>query len=457
MALAYAISLQAVLAAWRDPRQGARVHASVTATVAFTVGSAFLAWFLYLYDTELGYPFMIRAEKHLFYTSLVMIAVGVAFTVWTLLRRHKRDVPVVPRHKTPVSTRIKFAFDLASPGWKQLEAPSYIKEDHSGASRSARAMVVGTSLVVFPSVVFLLAATILMNIRGSAASDFAAHVVGYYVLLLSTAWTVIFLATLLLVGVQQSLRGEDAQKTLSLSDVVLSVGTWAGFGAAGGVFVGALIPAVVILIPSGPFESLDVTLLDSITPGLLLSTSAAGAILGFLLGEVISLVSYAENEENLLIKIIFPPMLFGVLASAFGYLGLRPGAISKKLADLYKATNKGSSTKTDGLDPFAMSKQVDLDSSEGWGAMVESFDKSGWNDIVDGYVYFWGTWLTVALVILFSYSIAVYKRELALAKYAREGSGAAGSDEQKQEKPEEQNQKEQDPKQQDPNEQAPNE
>lgn len=410
----YAISLQATLTAARDPRGGSRAHASVIASGTFTFGSALLAVLLYFYEDEGGASIIKQANSLLLTVALLMVTVGLVVWVAAMIHRHKILLPMEEaRHKVPLKQRLKFQLDLASPNWRNLKAPAYAKEDHRVASRSARFMLVATGVVAFPSVVLLLATTMAMNIRGSSASDFASHIVGYYTLLIATSWTVVFLITLLLVASQQTLK-ETRQATLNLSDVVLAVGTWAGFGAAGGVFVGALIPVVVVLIPSGPFEGLDVTLLDAITPDLLLSTSAAGAVLGFLIGEVISLVSYAANEQNLFIKIVLPPTLFGVLATVLGFIGLRPGAISSHLAHLYRVEGKYD-TKVTG-NPFEVAKKVDLDSSEGWSALVESFDTSGWNNAIDGYLYYWMTWVTVALVVLFAYSIAAYKRELALVK-----------------------------------------
>ncbi len=419
----YGVSLQATLAAVRDPRGGARAHAYVMATGSFTLGSICLALLVYFYEGESGPTILGEADKLLLTIALLMTAVGLLLWVGSLARRHRLlDEESEARHRTPLLERIKFSLALASPKWKELEAPGYALEDHQGASRTARFMVVGTSLVAFPSVVVLLGSTMMMNIRGSSASDFASHIVGYYTLLTATSWTITFVATLVLVAIQQSLSSGTKQ-TLDLADVVLAVGTWAGFGAAGGVFVGALIPVAVILIPSGPFKSLDITLLDAITPDLLLSTSAAGAVLGFLLGEVISLVSYAAEEQNLLTRTVFPPVLFGVLATLFGLFGLRPGAISQHLAKLYRAEDKQMSYSGD--DPFTVAKHVDMDSSDGWAEMVEAFDKSGWNHMVDSYIYFWGTWLAVILVVLFSYSLSTYKRELQLAAFSKEGG--AGS------------------------------
>lgn len=410
--ISYGVSVQAAVISWRDPRGGARAHALVTATGAFTFGSAFLAWFLYL-DGEMATATTFEARHLLLIAALVMVIAGLTFWVLAWLRRHKTaDEDVPGRRKSPLMDRIKFNLQLGSANWQQLEIPAYAKEDHRDLSRFGRLMLIAAGAVTIPSVLALLATTILMNIRGSSASDFAAHTVGYYTLLTATSWTVIFLATLLLVALHQVAVGRT-RGSLSISDVVISVGTWAGFGAAGGVFVGALIPIVVILIPSGPFQQLDVTLLDTITPDLLLSTSAAGAVLGFLLGEVISLVSFATAEQNLFMRVAAPPVLFGFLASVLGPMGLRPGAMSKRLAELYTQQTKHGASG--GSDPFAVARNVDLDSSEGWSQLIEAFDKAGWNQMVDSYFYYVFTWVTVILVVLFSYSLAVHQRELKLA------------------------------------------
>ncbi len=418
----YGISLQAAIIGLSDPRPGSRAHAFVWAAVAFTLGSASLWGLLWLHRAQPGAP-TFMADERLLAVAITMVALGLVGVIaaFAVRRRQAAATEHPARHQAPLAEKLRFIKELSLPTWKSLDAPRYAQEDHQDASHMARILSVGAALLLFPAVLLLLAASILVNIRGNETSDFAAQTLGYYMLLIGTSWTIVFMITLLFIAVQQLLRNQSGQ--LSLTSVVVAIGTWAGFGAAGGVFLGALIPAVVVAIPRGPFHKLDVALLDTIAPDLLLNISTAGAVIGFILGLVISLLSYAQGEGNLFYRVVVPPALFGLLASLLGALGLRPGALSSHLARQYRADDIDGSVT--GKDPFATSKAVDLSTSKGWGSLVDSFDRSGWNTAVDHRFYFYFTWVVVVLVILFGYSISLYKRELALVK--QDGSQAVAS------------------------------
>lgn len=415
----FGVSLQAMLLGLRDPRQGRRLHSFVWAAGSFTLGSAALASFFYFYEADSSVPLLARAGTILMTFAIIFCIIGAGAWVYFLVRRH-----VAVRgeerahHHMPLSQRFKFMYLLAQPGWEKLDSTKYNSEDRQDASSTTRIIGVGATLIVFPAILLLLAASILMNVRGSVTSDFASHTMGYYTLLVATCWTVVYLTTLALVAIQQVLvdQGHD----LSPSNVAISVGTWAGLGAAGGVFVGALIPVVVILIPKGPFQSLDVTLMDTISPDLLLNISAAGAVIGFLLGEAVSVTTFAAGEKNLLTQTVAPPLLFGITATILGLAGLRPGAISTYLSRQYKADIlHGGGTIS---DPLATASSADLGTSEGWAALVASLDKHGWNTFVDQHLYFWITWVVVILVVLFSFTINVHHRELKLADMETRGA-----------------------------------
>lgn len=412
----YGVSLLSTWVALRDPRKNNRAHALVWAARSFTIGSAFLVSYFGIRKYQARSTDVAQVDDYLWYGSIGLFTLGAVVWLFVHVRRHRQALahPELSRHRAPWTERLKFLRDLSRSNWKRLEAPAYSLEDSTGASRSATAVVVGSTVVVFPLVLILLAASMLTNLRGSAASEFASHTIGYYTLLIATSWTIVFLATILLVAVLQLLRGRSSELNLSFSNVVISVGTWAGLGAAGGVFVGALIPALVLSLPEGSFRFLDTTLLDTISSDLLLDISASGAILGFLVGEVISLTKFAEGEENLVVRTVFPPVLFGALATITGYFGLRPGFMSTRLAEMYKEDMLVADLG--GADPFVTSTIVDLGSSEGWGALVASFDEHGWNKFVDQNLYLWITWVLVALVVIFGFSWALYRRELELVE-----------------------------------------
>lgn len=411
----YGISLQATILALRDPRPATRVHTAVWAATSFTIGSVLLtAFFVVEGGKEISTP-AFAADTRLLLVAAGMLFLGAAGSGIAWVRRHKlvKQNPSVHRSPVTIKQRLRFVYSLSQANWKNLSAPKYALEDHQETATFARLLSIGATLVLFPTVAVLLSAAILVNVRESQTSDFAAQTLGYFILLVATSWTIVFLLTLLFLAVQQLLRNQSHD--LSLSAVVVAVGTWAGFGAAGGVFVGALIPAVVVLIPTGPFQKLDMILLDTVSAELLLNISASGAVIGFILGLVVSLLSYAQGEENLFYRVVVPPVVFGALATVLGFLGLRPGALSTRLAHSYEEREALASTPG-AADPLDIARGVDLSTSQGWGALIKSFQSAGWNHAVDTHFYYWGTWLVVILTVLFGYTLSVYKRELALAE-----------------------------------------
>lgn len=319
-----------------------------------------------------------------------------------------------------IKQRLHFAAQIALPGWKTLDTTEFRGEDRKDASRVTVALTIAAILVVIPGIAIVLATSILMNIRGSQASDFISHAVGYYTLLVATAWTASYVVTILCVSLVQIIRGNG--RGLTLSQVAISLGTWAGLGAAGGVFVGALIPLVVVPLASADLHFLGlsfdlhllgVSLLDAISPSLLLEISAAGAIFGFLLGEVISLVDISEGEKNLYVKTCVPPLLFALVSTGLGRIGLTPGKLSTMLAEEYNKTVLGGKSPT-GSDPFQTAISQGLDSREGWASVVVGFEAKGWNDIVDQHVFYLMTWIIAILVALFSLTVQIRAREVQL-------------------------------------------
>lgn len=312
-----------------------------------------------------------------------------------------------------LTDRLGFAQKVALRGWKQLDTTKLRAEDKRAASRISLALDIGAAIVVMPGIAGVLLVSIIMNVNGNKTSDFVAHAVGFYALLLATCWTVAYVLTILIVSIVQIVRGNGRQ--LTIAAVGISLGTWAGFGAAGGVFVGALVPLVVVPLAKSDFSLLGISLLDSISPGLLLEISAAGAIFGFLLGEVISLIDIADGEQNLYLKAIVPPLGFAFLASILGASGLSPGKLASELATEYNKTVL-SGANTDNSDPFATALDQGLETQTGWASVVSGFEQHGWNHLVDTHVFYVATWVVAILVALFSFTAQVRKREEELLK-----------------------------------------
>lgn len=381
---------------------------STVGIIAFMIGSASaVVWVQTAPSRSLG----------LVWAVFALVGVGAVF--WIVLITTNR-ASAAGGHD--LAERLQFSREVALPGWQDLDTTRLRQEDRRQAGRVGFVINVGAALIILPGITGLLIASIAMNIRGSEQSDFLSHAIGFYTLLIATCWTVCYILTIALVSLVQVVRGTGRE--LTLAAVANSLGTWAGLGAAGGVFVGALIPLVVVPLARGQWEKLGVSLLDAISPTLLLDISAAGAVFGFLIGEIVSLVSISEGEQNLYLKACAPPVVFAGVASALGGLGLTPGKLAHDLADEYKAT-VFEGVNADGTDPFKTASDLGLDSEQGWAAAVAGMDQHGWNTLVDHNVYYVSTWIIAILVALFAFVLGIRNRE---AKLLEQALGSAGSD-----------------------------
>lgn len=389
-----ALGFLAAMISLRERRHSKRELWAVIGTVVFSVGAAsFVAWIFLL-------PRVPAALK-----AVALAAALIGLLLWTVTLFAGRRL----RHGgSALRQNLAFAGRVALPGWQGLDTSTMRAEDRQEATRIKRVVNVGAAVVVFPVIAAVMAASIVMNIRGSQTSDFLSHAIGYYTLLIASCWTVSYLLTIASVAIFQMVRGNG--QGLALSKVAVSVGTWAGLGAAGSVFVGTLIPLVVVPLSRGEFRPLGLSLLDSISPSLLLEISTAGAVYGFMLGEVVSTINISTREANLYVKSALPPLLFASLASVLSVLGLSPGQLSTVLSRQYSKTVSFDSAK----DPFATALSEGLDSDKGWAALVAGFDQHGWNQIVDHHVFLVMTWVIALLVAAFSLIINIRRREVAL-------------------------------------------
>ena len=341
---------------------------------------------------------------------VILAVLGAVF--WSVLliagRREGHGLEVIEHH-------LRLAATVALPGWKNMDARSLLAEDQREAKRIDQVMTVGAAMVIFPGIVMTMAASIVMNVRGSSTSDFLAHSVGFYTLLIATCWTSAYVITIFIVSVVQLVRRNGSG--LDLPAVAMSLGKWAGLGAALAVFVGALIPLVVVPLSQGEFKVLGMSLLDSVSPSLLLDISTAGAVYGFLVGEVISIVNISSKEQNLYVKTALPPLLFASMATILGLIGLTPGRLSKSLSNEY--TKMVLTGHDSGADPFATALSEGLDTQQGWANVVVGLDQHGWNNIVDNHIYYAMTWIIAILVALFSMTVHIRRRELELVAMDR--------------------------------------
>lgn len=385
--------LSAVISA-REKRRSKRELWAVIGTTTFAVGaSAFVAWIFLL-------PSIPKVMRWIAVAAAVL-----GLILWVLVLFVRRPSG---RGFGALKKNLIFAQRVALPGWQKLDTTAMRAEDREEAARVKRVVNVAAAIVVFPVIATVMAASIVMNIRGSQTSDFLAHAIGYYTLLIASCWTVAYLSTILLVSVFQLARGNG--HGLALSKVAVSVGTWAGLGAAGSVFVGTLIPMVVVPLSRGEFRPLGLSLLDSISPSLLLQISTAGAVYGFMLGEVISTINIATREANLYVKAVLPPVLFASVTTILGLVGVSPGHLSQALSKQY---GQAASIQTS-TDLFKTALAEGLDTDNGWAALVAGFDQHGWNEMVDHHVFFVMTWVVALLVASFSWILSIRRREVAL-------------------------------------------
>ena len=368
---------------------------SIVGTVSYAIGAT--AAVMALRTLPVDYPLITWA-------GLLLLVLGCLFWIALLIT----SVGERRAHGRSLGERLRFLSKVALPGWKSLDTSEFKAIDRREASRISMILNIGAALVVIPGVVGVLAVAIIMNISSSQTSDFIAHAVGFYALLLATCWTLTYIITIAVVALVQVLRGNGHE--LTVSAVGVSLGTWAGFGAAGGVFVGALVPLIVVPLAKSQLKLLGVSLLDSVSPTLLLDISAAGAVFGFLLGEVISLIDISGGEENLYLKATTPPLMFAGLATVLGLAGITPGKLATVLAKEYDKTVLAEINKGD-IDPFKTAMADGLDSQTGWASVVSGFEVHGWNQMVDQHGYYLITWLVSIMVVLFSMTIKLRARE----------------------------------------------
>ena len=394
LAVASGLGFLSAMLVWREKSQRVRFWWSMIGVGSFAVSSACLAGLLLRMHTR---------SWGLIWAAVAVVVIGLVFWILLLIGNYARD------HGTDsLRTRLRLAGRVCLPGWRSLGEASYRAEDVREASKINMVINVGAAILVVPGIAGVLIVAILMNVRDSETSDFLSHAVGYYTLLLATAWTVSYLLTILLVTIVQVVRGNKSE--ITLTKVAISLGTWAGFGAAGGVFVGTLIPLVVVPLAKGGFHALGTSLLDSISPSLLLDISTAGAVFGFLVGEVISLVQISGGEQNLYVKAVAPPIVFAGLTTVLGLAGLTPGKLSDSLSTEYKKTVL-SAADLKSTDHFKTALSEGLDTQSGWANAVAGFDKGGWNTMVDHYIFYLATWVVAVLVVLFSLTLAIHERE----------------------------------------------
>ncbi len=407
LALASGLGFLSAMLVWREKSQRVRFWWAVVGVGSFAATSAALAGLL------LRMP---RRSWGLIWAAVAIVVVGLVFWIVLLIGNYARD------HGTDsLRTRLRLAGRVCLPGWRGLGSKCYREEDVREASKINMVINIGAAILVLPGIAGVLIVAILMNVRDSETSDFLSHAVGYYTLLLATSWTVAYLLTILLVTIVQVVRGNKSE--ITLTKVAVSLGTWAGFGAAGGVFVGTLIPLVVVPLAKGGFHALGVSLLDSISPSLLLDISTAGAVFGFLVGEVISLVQISGGEQNLYVKAAAPPVVFAALTTVLGLAGLTPGKLSASLSEEYKKTVL-SAADLKSTDHFKTALSEGLDTQSGWANAVAGFAKGGWNDMVDHDIFYLATWVVALLVVLFSLTLAIREREEVLLGGFRDSAPA---------------------------------
>ncbi len=85
-----------------------------------------------------------------------------------------------------VAVHLKFAGRVALSDWESLDTKELRATDRSDASHINQIVNVGAVLVIVPGIALVLAASILMNVRGNQTSDFLSHAVGFYTLLIAT-------------------------------------------------------------------------------------------------------------------------------------------------------------------------------------------------------------------------------------------------------------------------------
>ena len=399
-----------------ERRRAGRERAGLSVLASLTIALVSLLWLLSMQShIDDGLLRALRWAAGISFTLSLATLIG---RIWHGFRRREGASRLQARAR--LRDRYKLAQRLSREQWRSGE-PINLRTDHQIASRT-ESLLIATALVIgVPTSLVILVLCVAVNIRNSDQSELMGNTVGFYCLLFAACWTLMYLLTILIVALVQYLRG--GSHGVHITTMASDVATWAGLGGAGGVLVGAMIPVLVVSLPSDVTGRLGVTLLDAISPALLLNISAAGVVVGFLVGEVISLSSILGPDENLYAKTLLAPGIFLVLVLGGGLLGLTPGKLAHTISETYQA--QGSPAATDLSDPFGVAITDGLDTEEGWRALVTGFDAAGWNGLVDHEVYYLLTFLLVTAVCVVGYAYALHRR----AEEAAEEAQAAGAGE----------------------------
>lgn len=113
---------------------------------------------------------------------------------------------------------------------------------------------------------------------------------------------------------------------IKVSDAMKSLATWVGYGTLSGVIGAALSPVIF-----AAFHQTTSQYSGALLPSVLIDLPACGAVLGYLLGLLVIVLSLGRGASNLLYRHLLVPTLFALSLVALYHLGLTPELLFHQL------------------------------------------------------------------------------------------------------------------------------
>lgn len=109
-----------------------------------------------------------------------------------------------------------------------------------------------------------------------------------------------------------------------------------GVGTVFGALVASLVPVVGVLMPSAAGIPEHGTALDGMRPDLLIELSGAGAIAGFIVGQLAVPLAFSQRAENLAYRAVIGPAVFAAVVAVLSWCGVTPALLLRRVAAIFR-------------------------------------------------------------------------------------------------------------------------
>jgi hypothetical protein len=160
-----------------------------------------------------------------------------------------------------------------------------------------------------------------------------------------------------------------------------------GVGTTFGAFVGSLVPVVGMLLSTNDTPAEGVTAFDGMQPLLLLELSGAGAIVGFILGQMMFPLTFSENATNLVYRSVLGPGVFALVMAVVARLGASPSEMLQRTAAVFRPS-------VDSVSPGMTDDQASSLLAQDWRSVVVYLADYGTTSFLDA------RGLTVSVIVV---------------------------------------------------------